>query len=54
MTIINCTSHCLYQKDGICCRDNVNTNTISSNKDCVFFVNPFTTQAAPNGGLLDK
>lgn len=37
MTNINCSSSCLYQKDGKCTLDNINMKGITPTKDCVYF-----------------
>ena len=41
MTNINCTKNCLYQEDGKCCYDRVETHHTSQNiitdKDCLYF-----------------
>ncbi len=36
MTNINCTVSCIYQKDGKCCLDKVDTAT-QINKGCAYF-----------------
>lgn len=36
MTNINCTVSCIYQKDGKCCLDKVDTAT-EVNKGCAYF-----------------
>lgn len=38
MTNINCTSNCIYQKDGKCHLCNVTTVSNSLNNSCVYFV----------------
>lgn len=41
MTNINCTKNCLYQEDGKCCYDRVESQNISQNttcdKECLYF-----------------
>ena len=37
MTNINCTSTCVYQKDGKCHLDNVTTVSNTLNQSCVYF-----------------
>lgn len=37
MTNINCTSNCIYQKDGKCQLDNVTTVSSTLNNSCVYF-----------------
>lgn len=37
MTNINCTSNCLYQKDGKCELDNVTIISVTSNDSCIYF-----------------
>ncbi|HHX68335.1 MAG TPA: hypothetical protein GX708_09830 [Gallicola sp.] len=46
MTIINCSSNCLYQIDGICHRDSLETDTLTSNGECVFFEDRSSSNAA--------
>jgi len=38
MTNINCTSNCLYQKDGKCSLDNVTAVSVTSTDSCAYFV----------------
>ncbi len=37
MTNINCSSKCVYQKDGKCTLENISNNSITPVKDCVYF-----------------
>lgn len=37
MTNINCSSSCLYQKDGKCTLENVSIKTITPTTDCIYF-----------------
>lgn len=37
MTNINCTSNCVYQKDGKCQLDNVTAVSNTLNESCVYF-----------------
>ena len=38
LTNINCTSNCIYQKDGKCNYELVDVSKISSSSDCAYFV----------------
>lgn len=53
MTIINCSSNCLYQWDGICHRDSAQTDTISNIEECIFFEDPFISEATTDNCELD-
>lgn len=49
MTNINCSSNCVYQKDGKCCFENIkNQQKVTPNKDCAYYV------AESNKKLLNK
>ncbi len=37
MTMINCSSKCIHQKDGTCTLENTSINTVSLVSDCIFF-----------------
>ena len=37
LTNINCSCDCKYQSDGKCHLENVKTQKISPNKDCIYF-----------------
>ena len=44
MVNINCTSNCIYQKDGKCTlntlnNSSINTNNINTNSKCIYFQN---------------
>lgn len=39
MTNINCSSSCLYQKDGKCTLDSVYKKHITPTVDCAYFMN---------------
>ncbi len=39
MTNINCTSNCIYQKDGKCQLDNVTVVSNTLDRSCVYFIN---------------
>lgn len=38
MNFILCDESCLYQKDGVCCLENVTTADITNDERCCFFV----------------
>jgi len=38
LTNINCTSNCIYQKDGKCNYELISESQISSTLDCAYFV----------------
>ena len=38
LTNINCTSNCIYQKDGKCDYELISLGKISSTSDCEYFV----------------
>lgn len=37
LTNINCSSNCLYQKDGKCTLEKVDSKPIISTSDCIYF-----------------
>ena len=37
LTNINCSSNCIYQKEGKCCYSKVFSSYISANSDCAYF-----------------
>ena len=37
MTNINCSSNCIYQKDGKCTFDNIISKELTSNDNCAYF-----------------
>lgn len=39
VTNINCTSSCLYQKDGKCTLENVSVQITKPTNDCIYFKN---------------
>lgn len=39
MTNINCSSSCLYQKDGKCTLENISVKSITPTDDCIYFKN---------------
>ncbi|MBR6504303.1 MAG: hydroxymyristoyl-ACP dehydratase [Clostridia bacterium] len=39
MTNINCSSNCIYQKDGKCTLEYITNNIAKSNSDCAYFLN---------------
>lgn len=39
MTNINCSSSCLYQKEGKCTLDNISIKNITPTSDCIYFTN---------------
>lgn len=39
MTNINCSSSCLYQKEGKCTLDSISIKSITPTSDCIYFKN---------------
>lgn len=39
MTNINCSSSCLYQKNGKCTLENISVKSITPTDDCIYFRN---------------
>ncbi|NLK88410.1 MAG: hypothetical protein GX279_13140 [Clostridiaceae bacterium] len=37
MTMINCSSNCIHQKDGKCMLEEAISESVSTQADCVFF-----------------
>ncbi|MDP4092223.1 MAG: hypothetical protein Q8920_02585 [Bacillota bacterium] len=37
MTMINCSSDCIHQKEGVCTLENTAANVVSALSDCIFF-----------------
>lgn len=38
MTTINCTSDCVYQKDGKCCFENISNQKVTPNSNCAYYL----------------
>ncbi|HJJ06352.1 MAG: hypothetical protein U0O04_01655 [Clostridia bacterium] len=38
MTNINCSSDCVYQKDGKCCYENILAKKITPSADCAYYL----------------
>lgn len=38
MTNINCSSDCVYQKDGKCCFENVAKQQVTPNNNCAYYL----------------
>ena len=38
MTNINCSSNCVYQKDGKCCLENVSSQSFTPNENCAYYL----------------
>ena len=45
MTNINCSSNCVYQKDGKCCLENVSNQKFTPHGNCAYYLNSFKTVA---------
>ena len=37
MTNINCSSSCIYQKDGKCTLDNIDVKCVTPSEDCMYY-----------------
>ncbi len=48
MTNINCTSKCIYQKEGKCQLDNVTTVSNTLNQSCIYFSDKQKTKTEVN------
>ena len=38
LTNINCSSNCVYQKDGKCCFENVSKQQVTPNNNCAYYL----------------
>jgi hypothetical protein len=38
LTNINCSSNCIYQKDGKCYFENISTTRVTPSNDCAYFI----------------
>ncbi len=44
MTNINCSSSCLYQKDGKCTLEDISIKNITPSTDCIYFTKKINTK----------
>ncbi len=52
MTNINCTSNCIYQKDGKCNLNIVTAASVTANNSCIYFVKREDSKASSK--CIDK
>ena len=38
LTNINCSSDCVYQKDGKCCFENISKQQVTPNNNCAYYL----------------